>query len=275
MNNEQIIAQHYQHESLLSAIVGALAKQQKPLNVLSIDDLAPVDEFHIGGRLASEHFFKQLPLNNSSQVLDIGCGLGGAARFVAQTYHAMVSGIDLSKEYIETGNILSQWLKLTDKVKLQQGSALNMPYISNSFHCAYMMHVGMNIQDKQQLFNEVYRLLKKNSYFGLYDVMRLNDGELNYPVPWASESKNSYLSTLEQYRACLMMAGFEVITVNNRREFSLDYFEQVRRQHKAKGRPILGLHTLMQASTSEKLTNLHTNIENYIIAPIEIIARKC
>lgn len=153
------------------------------------------------------------------------------------------------------------------------------------------MHVGMNIEDKQQLFNEVFRLLKTNAYFGIYDVLRQKDGKLNYPLhyplhyplPWATQQKNSYLATLEQYKTYLVAAGFEVIVVNSRRDFALDFFAQTKQKNKSKsstdssknnGLPVLGLHTLMRTSSHEKLTNLRTNIENYTIAPIEIIARK-
>ena len=59
----------------------------------SIDDLAPVDEFHIGGREATTHFMSQLKFNKNDYVLDVGCGLGGASRFVAQKYGCKVLGV--------------------------------------------------------------------------------------------------------------------------------------------------------------------------------------
>ncbi|MBL4909494.1 MAG: class I SAM-dependent methyltransferase [Alteromonadaceae bacterium] len=145
MKNKQIIAHHYHHGDLLKTIVAVLEKQKKSLDTLSLDDLAAIDEFHIGGQKASQHFFAQLSLNEQYQVLDIGCGLGGAARFVAQTYGAEVTGIDLTQEYIETGNVLSQWLKLTNKVKLYQGSALTMPFANNNFSCAYILMILQNV----------------------------------------------------------------------------------------------------------------------------------
>jgi cyclopropane fatty-acyl-phospholipid synthase-like methyltransferase len=51
--------------------------------MVSFEDLAGVDEFHVGGRLATEHLLTQLNFTQSSDLLDVGCGLGGAARYVA------------------------------------------------------------------------------------------------------------------------------------------------------------------------------------------------
>ena len=82
---EEMIVDHYQHGNLLTAIFDVLNAQGKNITQLSLADLAPIDEFHIGGSKASEHFFSQLNFNRHSHVLDIGCGLGGAARFLATT----------------------------------------------------------------------------------------------------------------------------------------------------------------------------------------------
>ena len=50
---EQEVARHYAHGSLEVAIFNALAAAGKDLDHLSLKDLSPVDEFHIGGRLAT------------------------------------------------------------------------------------------------------------------------------------------------------------------------------------------------------------------------------
>jgi hypothetical protein len=42
---------------------------------VTVDDLAPVDEFHIGGRQVSEDFLSQLDLPPGTHILDVGCGL--------------------------------------------------------------------------------------------------------------------------------------------------------------------------------------------------------
>src|SRR5262249_10542157 len=143
-----------------------------------------VDEFHIGGRKASADFLDQLSFNDQTKVLDVGCGLGGPARFVAHRYGSQVTGIDLTPEYVETRNRLCKWVGLAERISLHQGSALAMPFMEASFDGAYMMHVGMNIEDKETLASEVARVLRPGSVFGIYDVMRTGFGELAFPVPW-------------------------------------------------------------------------------------------
>lgn len=276
MSYDKSVSDNYLHGDLLNAIKSALTSLGKTTENVTIEDLAPVDEFHIGGRVATDNLISQLNFTEQGHVLDVGCGLGGAARYVATKYKNRVSGIDLTPEYIETGKALCSWLNLDKDITLEHGSALSMPFQDNMFDGGYMLHVGMNIADKELLFSEIYRVLKTGAFFGVYDVMRQKDGELSYPVPWATESSTSKLSTPDEYKRALSVAGFEVSRENNRRDFSLEFFKNLRAKIEANGGPPpLGLHTLMQKSTANKINNMVDNISNGYVAPVEIIAQKC
>lgn len=275
MLDEATISEHYTHGNLLGAIEGSVSKLGKSIDTVTVDDLAPVDEFHIGSRIATAHLLEQMQFSKNDRVLDIGCGLGGAARYIASKFGCRVDGIDLTPEYIDTGNVLCGWVGLDGKVTLQQGSALALPFEDATFDSAYMLHVGMNIDDKAALFREIGRVLKPGARFGVYDIMRIEDGELTYPVPWASEAGSSSLATPEQYREQLQQAGFSVSTESNRRDFALEFFKQMQAKVQAAGGPPpLGLHTLMQDSTPVKLKNMIDNIAANRIAPVEMIATR-
>src|SRR6516162_5102691 len=236
---QQDVSQHYTHGNLVAAIRGGVESLGKTINSMTVDDLAPVDEFHIGGRQASEDFLSQLDLTSEKQVLDVGCGLGGAARFVASHYGCQVTGIDLTPEFIETGKVLCGWVGLDSRISLRQGSALEMPFADRAFDRAYMLHVAMNIDDKAKLCSEVSRVLRPNSLFGIYDVMRIGVAE------------------------------------RNRRDFALAFFDQLRAKTAAAGGPPpLGLHILMGRNTPDKVQNMIANISTGRIAPVEMIARK-
>jgi ubiquinone/menaquinone biosynthesis C-methylase UbiE len=275
MSGDKAVSEHYEHGSLLEAIQSALPLLGKTIDNITIEDLAPVDEFHIGGRMATEHFLDQLNFSRHDHLLDVGCGLGGASRYVADKYKNRVTGIDLTEEYIETGNVLCAWVKLDKHIRLQQGSALSMPFRNATFDGAFMMHVGMNIEDKDQLFTEIFRVLKPGTLLGVYDVMQHDDGELTYPVPWATERHTSYVAAPGQYQAALENAGFEVSAISNRREFALEFFNTLRTKTEAAGGPPpLGLHTLMQESTALKISNMILNLQEGRVAPVEIVAKK-
>ncbi|MCP4328428.1 MAG: methyltransferase domain-containing protein [Alphaproteobacteria bacterium] len=275
MANHQDVADHYTHGKLVEAIEAAVAELGMSVDTVGVDDLAPVDEFHVGGRRATEDFLTQLSLSADTHVLDIGCGLGGAARFAADRFGCRVTGIDLTDEYVEAGKVLLGWVGLEDRVSLEQGSALDMPFDDDRFDAAYMLHVGMNIADKARLFTEVGRVVRPGAVFGIYDVMRTSDDALTYPVPWATTSATSAVSEPDHYKELLEAAGFEVTAERNRRDFALDFFDQMRaRMEAAGGPPPLGTHILMGRNTPEKVQNMIANISAGRIAPVEVIARK-
>ncbi|MCK5189381.1 MAG: class I SAM-dependent methyltransferase [Methylococcales bacterium] len=275
MSYDETVSEHYTHGELLGAIQASITKLGKTIDNVTIQDLAPVDEFHIGGRLATDNLLDQLNFSEKDHILDVGCGLGGASRFVANKYNNCVTGIDLTQEYIDVGKALCAWVGLEKQVTLHQGSALSMPFEDETFDGAIMLHVGMNIDDKAKLFTEVYRVLRPGTSFGVYDVMQINDGELTYPVPWATENSMSRLATSDQYKQALNHARFNASKENVRRDFALEFFNQMRAKTEAnEGPPPLGLHTLMRESIAVKVRNMIDNIAANLIAPVEIIAQK-
>ncbi len=275
MDYSEKISTHYSHENLVASITAGLNKQDiRPENA-TVEDLGPVDEFHIGGRIASGHFLDQLDIRASQTLLDIGCGLGGSARFVAKTYGASVVGVDLTPDYIEAGRVLCDWVGLSDQIELHHGSALALPFDDASFDGAFMMHVGMNIADKMALFAEIGRVLRPGAKFGVYDVMKANDEELVYPVPWATNADTSWLAPLATYRSTLEAAGFAIVTETDRSDFAKEFFRKMKEKMTAEGGPPpLGLHVLMQQTTAEKIPNMVANLMAQRIAPVEVIAVK-
>ena len=208
-------------------------------------------------------------------VLDLGCGLGGPARFVAQEFGCSVTGIDLTTDYIDVGNQLSEWTGLESKVKLTQGSALDLPFQAGSFDVIYMMHVGMNIHEKERLAKEAFRVLKPRGVFGIYDVMRIGKGDILYPVPWATTDKTSALEKPEEYQAYLGAAGFSSLSIRERGSFARDFFEQMaRKMDSIEGPPPLGLHLLMGSNAKEKASNVLSMVKQGLLAPVELIALK-
>jgi ubiquinone/menaquinone biosynthesis C-methylase UbiE len=269
------VATHYTHGQLLDRILSGVKAIGKTPESVTVDDLAPVDEFHIGGRQASEEFIDQLELSENNHVLDVGCGIGGTARFVASRFGCRVTGIDLTPEFVSTGQSLCDWVGLTGQVKLTQGDATAMSFGDASFDAAFMLHVAMNIANKTGLFAEVYRLIKPGAVFGVYDVMQTNDEALTYPVPWSTTPDTSALATQEQYIEALELAGFEIVKIRDRREFAAEFFAETRkRMAAAGGNPPLGVHIAMGESAPLKINNMVENIASGRISPVEIIASK-
>ncbi len=275
MSLDENISAHYTHGNLLSAVKNGIKQLGKTSSSTTVEDLAPLDEFHIGGREASLDFLDQLNFTAEDHLVDVGCGLGGASRFVAKQYKSKVTGIDLTPEYIEVGEALCTWVGLDNLVTLQQGSALSMPFDDSVFDGGYMMHVGMNIKDKVGLFKEIFRVLRSRANFGVYDVMQIEEGELMYPVPWATTAGESEVTSPEQYKQAMEEAGFIVMAERNRLDFALSFFEQLqKRSTTTSGLPPLGLHILMGDNTITKVQNMIKNVSAGYIAPIELIAKK-
>jgi MPBQ/MSBQ methyltransferase len=267
------VAQHYATENLEQRILAAFEAAGKPRNSITADDLAVVDEFHIGGREATEAIAAQMDLRPGMRLLDIGSGIGGPARYFASVHGCHVTGVDLAPEYVRTAQAISILVGLSASVQFEQGSATELPFEDHSFDGAYMLHVGMNIQDKVKLFREVKRALRGTAVFFIFDVMRIGPGELQFPVPWASKTDESFVATTDDYRNALLDEGFAIMAERERKQFALDFFAQMRQRNQQQGPQPLGLHLVMGETATLKLSNVVEGLRRGVIAPVELVAR--
>jgi SAM-dependent methyltransferase len=271
---EDEVARHYTRGSLLERIRTGLAEMGCDPDHPALDDLKPVDEFHIGGVEATRDLLGQLELTEESRILDIGCGICGPARTIAAATGAHVTGIDLTEEFVATANDLNRATGLDSRVSCTVGSALDIPFGEDSFDAATLIHVGMNIPDKARLFAESARVLKPGGTFAVYEVMRVGPGELAYPVPWSDVREGDYSAPPETYREAARTVGFTLAAERERRQMALDFFSAQRAKIAASGGPPpLGMHLVMRGDARQKMVNMLANVEAGRIAPVEMIFR--
>ena len=179
---------HYGGSADVAArIRNGLIAAGKDIERLTTRDLATVDEFHIRGRQATLELGDRMALGQDSHVLDVGSGLGGAARALAETYGCRVTGIDLTPGFCEASEAISEWLGLSDKVQVVQGDACDLRFEAASFDAAMTIHAAMNIPAKDAVYAGVKRVLKPKGIFAVYDVLQGEGGPVVFPVPWARE----------------------------------------------------------------------------------------
>ncbi|WP_136618147.1 MULTISPECIES: class I SAM-dependent methyltransferase [Mesorhizobium] len=271
------IARHYDISGLEQRILAALADTGVEIAHLRAGDLEAVDEFHIGGVAATKALIDQMRLKPGAELLDIGSGVGGPARFVANSAGADVTGIDLTQSYVDIATSLSKRTGLAGKTRFVQGSALDMPFKDASFDAAVILHVGMNLPDKAKLMSETARVLKPGGVFAVYDVMRLKAGALTYPLPWATDETMSFVATPDDYRSAATNAGFSVTAERPRGAFAIEFFATIRARMaaaQAEGRkPPPGVGLVMGENARTKIANLTAALEGGILAPVELILR--
>lgn len=253
------VSDHYAHSNLAAAILAGLQQAGKNLDALTIDDLAPVDQFHIRGKQSTLELAERAGITSAMRVLDVGGGLGGPARTLASTLHCDVTVLDLSEEYCRVGEMLTQRLGLSDRVRHRHGNALSMPFSDASFDAVWTQHSSMNIEDKPKLYGEIRRVIKSGGRFALHEIMAGENTPIHFPVPWARHAGISFLRRPDEVHTLIAQAGFQNLAWLDETANARAWFEK-RIQAVATGLPPLGIHLLLGddflAMSQNQLRNL-------------------
>ncbi|MGO8817039.1 MAG: SAM-dependent methyltransferase [Terriglobia bacterium] len=218
------VREHYSPASLTNRIKSALATIASEEQTLTVARLAPLDQFHVRGILATAELASAAGLEPSARVLDLGCGIGGPARYLAATFGCKVTGVDLSPGFVDAATYLTARCALSGRVTFQVGDALHLPFEDAAFDAVFLQHVAMNIEDRPALYAAVRRFLAPGGRFATYDLV-LRHGDVVYPVPWARDPSNSFLFSEDQTRTALEQAGFKAVLWRDDTQTSLEWFK--------------------------------------------------
>lgn len=274
MTQARAISDYWAQGDVYELIVEALAKASKPLDGLSVEDVAPVDHFHARGLSATAELADRLPIRAGQHILDIGCGLGGPARYLAKRFGCRVTGIDLTRPFVDAGNKLTSLLRMQDHVSLEHGDGEQLPYADCSFDGAYAQHVTMNVEDRRRFFAEAYRVLKPRGFFAITEHGLGSKGDVHYPVPWSLDGSGSRLVAPSETQALLRAAGFEDLAMEDTGAKYLAGYQAVLKKAQHAGLPPLGPHILLGEAALQKTRNAARNIEEGRTHPILVTCRK-
>ncbi len=255
-----LIENQYDLLGLFEDIVKRLKEQGVDLNHITRSDISGVDEFHLRGAEVSKELVTEFDLKNLN-VLDVGCGLGGPCRMLADEFNCNVFGIDMSHEFIRTAQKLSEIIQINGKTEFVQGDALNLPYEDNSFDVVWTQHVQMNIEDKETFYSEINRVLNNNGTLIYYDIFKNVNDDIYYPVPWANDESISFLGTIENMETILKNLGFSKAQTTNQTDKAVEFLHNMFDKIKTNGPPKIGLNVLLGNSTKEKLGNVLIGLE--------------
>ncbi|MDJ0510292.1 MAG: methyltransferase domain-containing protein [Crocosphaera sp.] len=104
-------------------------------------------------------------IKNVSNLVDVGCGIGGSTLYLAEKFNANATGITLSPVQANRATQRATEVKLEGNTQFQVADALNMPFPDHNFDLVWSLESGEHMPDKAKFFQECYRVLKPGGTF--------------------------------------------------------------------------------------------------------------
>jgi ubiquinone/menaquinone biosynthesis C-methylase UbiE len=274
MTDGKSISDHWATGDVYARIMEAISAASLSPDAITLEELAPVDHFHARGLPATVELADLLPIGSGQHILDIGCGIGGPARYLAKCFGCRVSGVDITGPFVEAANKLNVLLKMDGQVEVRLGDGQHLPYGDGMFDGGYAQHVTMSVADRDRFFGEAFRVLRPGAFFAITEHGLGPKGNPHYPLPWSEDGSGAYLVAPADTVAYLEKAGFVDVKVEDTGAKYLTGYRRAIELAAQGALPALGIHILMGQTAPAKTRNAARNIEEGRTHPIQVICYK-
>lgn len=125
---------------------------------------------HPGGLKATNKLTDACSITTQTKVLDIACGKGTSAIYLAKTFGCRVVGVDISPELIEDAKNLARKKKMEHLVQFQQADALDLPFPQNEFDATISQAVLVLVKNKKKVVQEALRVVRPGGSLGWIEL---------------------------------------------------------------------------------------------------------
>ena len=154
----------------------------------------------------------QLKIVEDSNVLELGCGSGGYAVYVAERTACRITGIDLNAQAIRNANRLARTRDMIPQVRfLRADLTKKLPYDPNTFDAIFANDVLCHVPNRPILLSEIFRILKPGGRFLYSDALVIAGPITQREIEVRSTIGLYVFSTPGQNEALLTAAGFNKI----------------------------------------------------------------
>lgn len=263
--SDRAIRRHYESDGLAERLIAEIDDPTR--------DIGPaLDQFHVGGAKATLRLAERIELARGSKVLDVGSGLGGPARLLAETRQWTVTGIDLSPGFARIATALSARMGQEEQTGFCAADALYLPFADGTFDAVWTEHVAMNIGARDALYRELARVVRAGGVLAVYDVVAgENTAPLTYPVPWARSAGQSHMVDAAGLQTNVMDAGWDVETWADETDFARDWLIAARAPRMPAGPT---LRQVMGDDFPDMIANLRDNFSDGRLGAVQAVFRK-
>ena len=161
------------------------------------------EEFH--------SFFPLLGLTPSSVVLEVGCGAGGCALYLART-GASVTGIDINENGIHNARILAQGERLAGQLQFEQVDGESaLPFPDASFDAIYSNDAMCHLLDRAAVLRDWRRVLKPRGRLLFTDAMVITGPLSNVEIALRSSIGRYLFVPLGENERLICEAGLQLL----------------------------------------------------------------
>lgn len=149
---------------------------------------------HPGGFKSTNQLLDTLKIDKNKKVIDIACGKGTSAIYMAEKYGCYVTAIDISGELIDEAKYLSARKGLSKKIEFIVGDAMDLPFNDNEFDVAVSQAMLVLVDDKIKTIQEANRVIKKGGFAGWLELSWKKEPDKDF-ITYVSDVLCSYCMT--------------------------------------------------------------------------------
>lgn len=172
---------------------------------------------------------EKIEIVKESNVLDVACGLGTSAIFIAKNFGCHITGIDLSEKNIAEAERTSLVHGVSEIANFMIGDAENVVNLfkQETFDCSVCECSFCLFEDKEKAAEELYKVTRKNGKIGISDIVIRNE------IPQSlKDALSRFLCILEakseqEYKGYLENAGFTNIHIYDKKHEILKLLDDI------------------------------------------------